>query len=288
MRPNSKGKIKKIIKKYQIYPLKRLGQNFLINKKAIREIIRAADLKSNDIVLEIGPGLGVLTYELAKRVRMVIAVERDKRVIEILKDLLKSWNAVDIKIIYDDILKFKISSLNFKNNYKLVSNLPFYLTAPVIRKFLESKKPPKEMVLVVQKEVGERICAKSKKMSILAVSVQFYAQAKFVSYISKKSFWPQPKVDSAIIKIKPILPKSYNRSFFARIKNRGLFFRIVKAGFSQPRKQLINNLAKGLKIEREKVKKWLLKNNIQTNQRAETLSIKDWEELTKNYKLFIR
>ncbi|GAI15382.1 unnamed protein product, partial [marine sediment metagenome] len=161
--------------------------------------------------------------------------------------------------------------------YKIVGNLPFYLTAPVIRQFLEGVEiRPQHMVLVVQKEVGQRICARPPKMSILSVSVQIYAQPEIISYLSKKSFWPQPKVDSTIIKLKVKKEK-------LKI-DRELFFRIVKTGFSQPRKQLINNLSKGLKMERGRVENWLLKNNIQPTQRAETLNINDWLKLTKSVK----
>jgi 16S rRNA (adenine1518-N6/adenine1519-N6)-dimethyltransferase len=164
-----------------------------------------------------------------------------------------------------------------------VANLPFYLTAPVIRKFLESDCQPKEMILMVQKEVGQRICAKPPDMNLLAVSVQFYAEPKIISYISKKSFWPQPKVDSAIIKITPLGLSEI--STIVRLLDRDLFFRIVKAGFSQPRKQILNNLSKKLKLNKEEVKSWLLKNNIQPGQRAETLTIKDWINLTKSLKI---
>ncbi|MFQ6049468.1 MAG: ribosomal RNA small subunit methyltransferase A, partial [Candidatus Paceibacterales bacterium] len=155
---------------------------------------------------------------------------------------------------------------------------PYYITSPVIRKFLESKKPPKLMVLMVQKEVAQRICAHPPNMSLLAVSVQFYAKPEIISFVSKKSFWPQPEVDSAILRISQIctnLPQI----------NTNLFFKVVKVGFSHPRKQLINNLSQGLKLDKEKVKNWLLKNGIESKQRAETLAIKDWLKLTKNLKI---
>ena len=152
-----------------------------------------------------------------------------------------------------------------------MANLPFYITAPVIRKFLESKNPPKEMVLIIQKEVAQRICAKPPKMSILAVSVQFHANVKIISYISKKSFRPSPKVDSAIIKITPY--QKYKKV------NSKQFFKIVKAGFSHPRKQLTNNLANGLKLNKQKINNLLLKNGIKPKQRAETLFVNDWINL---------
>ncbi|PIR72642.1 MAG: hypothetical protein COU42_00480 [Candidatus Nealsonbacteria bacterium CG10_big_fil_rev_8_21_14_0_10_36_24] len=154
----------------------------------------------------------------------------------------------------------------------MVSNLPFYITAPIIRKFLEAKNSPKEMVLLVQKEVAQRICARPPDMNLLAISVQFYAKPEIISYVSKKSFWPIPKVDSAIIKIVP--QKKYN-------VNKDLFFKIVKAGFSQPRKQLANNLSKMLKLNKQEISSLLLKNNIKPTLRAEALTIKDWILLTK-------
>lgn len=171
-------------------------------------------------------------------------------------------------------------------NYKVVANLPFYVVSPIMRKFLESDNPPKEMILGVQKEVGQRICATPPEMSLLAVSVQFYAEPKIISYISKKSFWPQPKVDSVIIKIKlNLIQKTHDRSFFAQIENRDLFFKIVRAGFSQPRKQLINNLSQKLNLDRQKIEKWLFKNRIRPVQRAETLTIEDWLNLSKSFKI---
>ena len=283
----SKKFIKVLLKKYDARPLKRLGQNFLIDKSVIKKTVEAAELEPDDVVLEIGPGIGVLTQELARGVKKVIALEKDLKMIEILKETL--GNLKNVEILKGDILKLDPKSYILKP-YKIVANLPFYLTALVIRKFLESRQvAPGKMVLIVQKEVGQRICAKPPKMSILAISVQFYAKTEVISYVSKKSFWPQPKVNGAIIKITPI---KLQRTGLCK-----LFFRIVKVGFSQPRKQLINNLSrlnfssknltgqvKNLKANRGKVKIWLLKNKIQPTQRAETLSLKDWLKLTKSCK----
>jgi len=266
----SERNTKNLFKKHKIQPLKRLGQNFLIDKAAIKKIIEAADINSSDVVLEIGPGSGALTQELAKKAKKVIAIDKDYKMIDILKETLKDFN--NVEIIQGDILK---KSFRIKN-YKIVGNLPFYLSAPVIRQFLESYSPPKEMILVVQKEVGQRICANPPKMSILAVSVQFYSRPEIISYLSKRSFWPSPKVDSVIIKISPEIPRT------PKI-NRDLFFKIVKAGFSQPRKQLINNIYRGLKIDKESAEKWLLENKIQPSQRAETLNIEDWLNLTRSF-----
>jgi len=208
---------------------------------------------------------------------------------EILKETLKDFK--NVKIAQEDVLKTTRYSLP-ATRYKIVANLPFYITSPTIRMFLESPNPPKEMILIVQKEIAQKICAKPPKMNLLAVSVQFYAESKIIFYISKKSFYPQPKVDSAILKVEP-----YNKqdgsptSVSSRRGRASAFFEIVKAGFSQPRKQLANNLAKGLalsssnglKLNKKQINAWLLKNNIQPTQRAETLTIKDWVTLTKTF-----
>jgi len=287
MNLTSKSTIKHLLKKYQLRPSKRLGQNFLIDNKAIRKIVEAANLRKDDIVLEIGPAIGNLTYKLAGKAKKVIAVEKDPKMMEILREVLKDYP--NIKIVLGDILRFQNSKLKINppgssslrsaqqnSKYKVVANLPFYITAPVIRKFLEMQKRPKEMILVVQKEVAQRICAKPPKMNLLAVSVQFYAKTEIISCISKKSFFPQPKVDGAILRIVPL-------TIIKRVISTASFFKIVKAGFSQPRKQLVNNLSKGLKLNKERVKSWLLENNIQPNQRAETLEIEDWIKLTKTF-----
>ena len=293
-----------LLKRYKVHPNKRLGQNFLVSRTVLKKIIKAGELKSSDIVLEIGPGLGILTKAIAKKVKKVIAVEKDKKLANILKEELDNNGIKNVKIIQADILKIENWKLtaysprarpyreNWKlkiENFKVVANLPYYITAPVIRMFLESAKPPKLMVLMVQKEVAQRICpcppklkerrrGKTPKMSILAVSVQFYAKPEIISYISKKSFWPQPKVDSAILRIAPLINAD------RRLINADLFFKIVRAGFSQPRKQLINNFSKSLELSREKVETWLKRNKIQPSQRAETLSVDNWIALTKTFK----
>jgi len=315
----SKDNIKKLFGKHETRSRKRLGQNFLVDKRVLGKIIEAANLGKEDTVLEIGAGIGTLTLELAKKAKKVIAVEKDPKMCEILHETMKGYE--NVEIIQGDILKLEIFNFQFsifkqkpnaKNQmpktkckiqntrYKVVANLPYYITSPVIRKFLEAENPPSEMILMVQKEVAQRICARPPRMNLLAVSVQFYAEPKIVSYVSKNSFWPSPKVDSAIIKIA--------RNKNQETVNKELFFKIVKAGFSQPRKQILNNLSKGLalrsstaahskpspnglalsspnglKLEKEAVQGWLLKNNIQPTQRAETLSIRDWINLTKTF-----
>jgi len=266
------------LKKHNIKPNKRLGQNFLVSDVVLEKIIKTSQIKSWDIILEIGPGTGILTIALAKKAKKVIAVEKDKRLADILKKELDNNKIKNVEVIQGDILKIQSLKLKTKN-YKLIANLPYYITAPVIRMFLENppaNKSPELMVLMVQKEVGQRICANPPKMSKISVFSQFYGKPEIVSNVSKECFYPKPKVDSVILKITPLnnLDKKIDRNLFSKI---------VRAGFSQPRKQLINNLSKSLDIKKPEIEDWLKKNNIQSEQRAETLNIKDWINLTNTF-----
>ena len=274
----SKSTTKNLLKKYNLRPNKRLGQNFLISQEVLEQVIQTANLSKRDVVLEIGPGLGTITQELAKRAKKVVAIEKDKKMVEILKETLKDYR--NVEIIQGDILKFGCLTPKFgreATNYKVIANLPHYITSPVIRMFLELKNPPQEITLLIQKEVAQRICARPPKMSLLAVAIQVYSQPKIISAVSKKSFWPQPKVDSAIIKIAPHPPVIASKAKQSRTK----FFQVVKAGFSSPRKQLVNNLSKGLNQEKEKIKDLLKKASLDSKIRAEELSIGNWQKLTQ-------
>jgi len=271
---SSANNVKSVLEKFDAKPKKGLGQNFLIDKNILQKIIDAANISPEDTILEVGPGVGTLTQELAKKAKRVVAVEKDEAMIKILKENLKDLD--NVEIIQGDILK--VDYLKFKiENYKVVANIPYYLTSPLIRKFLEVENKPEEIILMIQKEVAHRICATPPDMNLLAVSVQFYANPKIVFNVSKNSFWPIPKVDSAIIKITP--HTSHCEEGKAQRSN--LFFKVVKAGFSQPRKQIGGNLSKMLKIERKKVDELLTKNNLSSTQRAETLTVQDWKNLTE-------
>jgi len=273
---------RELLKYYGIKPSKRLGQNFLVDKRVLEKIIEVASPSSKDLILEVGPGLGMLTVELARRVKKVIAIEKDKTLFQILKDILKSKGINNVEVINKDILQisnfeFLISNKILNPNYKIVANLPYYITSPFIRKFLEAEHKPKLMVLMVQKEVAQRICAKPPKMSLLAVAVQFYAKPEIVSYVSKKSFFPQPKVDSAILRIAPWKnADSYAEKCGISPEQ---FFKIVKAGFSSRRKFLINNLSRELKIKNYKLKIVFDQIGLGQKLRAENLSIEDWLKL---------
>lgn len=259
---------KKTLDEQKIKPSKGLGQNFLINEQAIDKIVLSADIKPNDVVLEIGPGTGNLTKKISGLAKKVYAIEKDKKMVSVLQNELVGFK--NVEVINKDALKFDLQDILGKGNYKVVANLPFYITAPIIRKLLEGNNPPTDMTLIIQKEVGLRICQVAPDMNLLAASVQFYAKPKIISYISKGSFYPVPKVDSAIIKIVPFVSEFNNNK-----KSRDAFFKITKAAFSQPRKQLINNLSRGLKKDKNTIKTALISLNIKPEQRAETLNVKD-------------
>jgi 16S rRNA (adenine1518-N6/adenine1519-N6)-dimethyltransferase len=251
------AEIKNLLNKYSVVPEKSLGQNFLIDKNISEKIIKAGDVSKKDTVLEIGAGVGCLTIPLSEKAKKVIAVEKDEKITPALEEVLENYP--NVEVLKEDALSL---SLNIKK-YKIVANIPYYITSLLIQKFLEQEDPASLIVLTVQKEVAERICAKPPRMNLLAVSVQFYATPKIIHRISKNSFWPIPKVDSAIIKIEPNKEK---RSLEFRKK----FFSVVKRGFSHPRKQLRKNL----NLKEEEVK------GIDLKRRAETLTLEEWEVLT--------
>lgn len=250
------------IKPQEIRPKKSLGQNFLIDKNIVQKIIKTANISKNDLVFEIGPGKGALTKELAKSAKKVIAIEKDEN----LTSLLNQEKMENVEIITGDVLR---DLPEIKGKYKVVANIPYYLTSFLIRKLLEIENKPQEILLLVQKEVAQRICAPAGKMSLLAISVNYYAQPDIKGFVSKNCFWPKPKVDSAILKITPLKRKKNN-----------FFFKIVRAGFSQPRKQLVNNLSLGLKINKEKTEEILNRTGINPKSRAQELNINDWLKLS--------
>ena len=262
----SPKEIKEVLKEHEISLKKNLGQNFLVSEKVMQTLLKTASVTSKDTVLEVGPGLGVLTIELIQKALSVIAIEKDEKMTRFLKEALK--DAKNLEIITGDALKEPLPEIP----YKMVSNLPYYIVAPMIRRLLEADNKPKDITLIVQKEVGQRICAKPPRMSILAVSTQLYATPTLVTTIKKGAFWPQPQVDSAILKLTDIHQPDIDTK---------TFFKIVKAGFSSPRKQLVNNFS-SLAMTKEEAESWLSLNNIKSTQRAETLSVKDWTNLAES------
>jgi len=279
---------RQLLRQFGFKPKKRLGQHFLIDEAVLERILSAAELGPGDIVVEIGSGLGVLTEGLARRGARVIAVELDSKLVALLKRRLAAFP--DVKIIHADILKVAPRQLLQNNlpasepvrSYKVIANLPYYITSPVLRHFLEAQPRPSEMVVMVQKEVGEAIAAAPGKMSLLSVKTQFYGKPAIISYVPAASFYPPPKVDSVILRL-----DVYSRPPI-EVSDVAGFFDIVTHGFSSPRKQIRNSLAHSLEMPPSQVALLLEKAGIESKRRAETLSLKEWRELWKIFAPFTK
>lgn len=251
---------------------KSFGQNWLKDPYVLDRIVKSAEIIPNDTILEVGPGLGTLTEKLLQTKANVIAVEADKDLLPNLVNLFK--DRPNFKLINEDILKLNLSLIN--PGYKVVANIPYYLTSNLIRILLEDHNPPQSMVLLIQKEVAQRILAKPGHMSVLSFSVQYYAKPEFVMDVKRELFEPIPKVDSAVIRISRLS----NPLFEANTKK---LFRLVKAGFGEKRKMLRNSLAGGLGIEPSEIDKILKKSVIPSSARAQELSMHNWHELYRKF-----
>lgn len=275
-----------LLKSFGLRPDKSLGQNFLIDTSALQRVVDCADIQPVDRVLEIGPGLGSLTRLLAQRADRVIAVELDGRLLPVLNHVLAGL--VNVQIIHGDILK--IDPLNWispgtalkpavdgagglemtAGGYLVVANIPYYITSAVIRHLLEAKVKPQRMILTIQQEVAERICADPGDMSLLALSVQVYGTPGIVARIPADAFYPSPQVDSAVVRIDvhatPLFPPN----------ELAMVFRLAKAGFSQKRKNLRNSLAGGMAWSSGDAESLLKAVGIDPSRRAETLSLEEW------------
>jgi 16S rRNA (adenine1518-N6/adenine1519-N6)-dimethyltransferase len=279
-----------------IHPKKGLGQNFLVDPTHRARIVAAADLTLDDIVLEVGPGLGVLTELIAQRAGRVVAVELDDRLIPLLRE--RFADQLHVVIVHGDILEVDVGALMLEarswklavddqgqpsassiqhpaSSYKVIANLPYYITSAAIRHLLESVPPPEVLVLTVQREVAARMVASPPEMSLLALGVQFYATAHIVERIPAGAFYPRPKVDSAVVRLthrpEPIVSGVTAEAFF----------RVAHAGFSQPRKQLRNSLASGLAVTPTAAEVWLASAGIAPQRRAETLTLQEWGRLAQ-------
>ncbi|MEM7029886.1 MAG: 16S rRNA (adenine(1518)-N(6)/adenine(1519)-N(6))-dimethyltransferase RsmA [Chloroflexota bacterium] len=265
-----------LLKKYNIRAKKSLGQNFLVDDDHLTKIVEAADLAGADTVLEIGPGLGSLTALLVQKVKQVVAVEVDDRMIQILEAEL--GNTTGLTLQQADILSVDPGSLcapEENQSYQVVANLPYYITSPIIQHLLEAQHPPRKIIITVQKEVAQRIVAKPGAMSVLAVAVQLYGHPTLCHTIPPHAFLPPPKVESAVLRI-----DRYDQSPF-QVSNVKLFFRVVKAGFSQKRKQLKNSLSAGLAQPQDVVVAYLKQANIEPTRRAQNLTLDEWATLTQ-------
>lgn len=262
-----------LLRQFGIRPDKRLGQNFLVDDNALQKIIEIAAISRDEAVLEIGPGLGGLTCRLATQARRVVAVELDVRLIPILRQVLASFS--NVQLIHGDILAQNPAELFDETGYLVVANIPYYITSILIRHLLESSRKPSRMVLTVQREVAERLCAQPGELSLLALSVQVYGQPQLRGRIPARAFYPTPQVDSAVVRVdlyaNPLIPASQLE----------VFFRLTKAGFSQKRKTLGNALAASLAWPKQRLVAILLAAQIDPRRRAETLSLEEWKSLTQ-------
>jgi len=266
---------KSISARIGLSPSRAKGQNFLVDQNIIDRIIKSADLGKAETVLEVGPGFGVLTRELVKEAGQVVAVELDKKLFDFLqKELGQNKN---LKLLNADILKNDPGAMGLSAfGYRVVANLPYNITSFFLRRFLESPTKPREMMLMVQKEVAQRLMAKPGKNNLLSLSVQFYGESQILFEVKKESFWPEPQVDSAVIKIKlkkdlPEIDAKY-------------FFRVLRVGFSAKRKQLQNNLAAGFCLKNSKIREILAAIGLEEKIRAQELALDKWLNLANQLK----
>jgi 16S rRNA (adenine1518-N6/adenine1519-N6)-dimethyltransferase len=269
-----------LLKKHGVRPRKGLGQHFLVSRAHLARIVGAADLTDADVVLEVGPGLGVLTDALARRAGRVVAVEVDPGMRRILDETLVQHR--NVVVVPTDILRADLHELigaepepaRMERGYKVVANLPYNITSAVLRHVLESPVKPELAVVMVQKEVAERILAEPGDMSILAVAVQFYASPSHVTSVPAGAFHPRPKVDSSVLRLDTYAEPP------VEVDDVSLFFRVVRAGFGQKRKQLRNSLSAGLATKPATAAAMLQAAGIDPQRRAQTLSLEEWSALT--------
>jgi len=271
---------------------KRLGQVFLKNQDIVQKIIQAAEIESKDQILEIGPGKGVLTEPLLQTGAKIFAIEKDPEMINFLQEKFKDNSQLiliqaDIRdfLKNEGYTKYKIQD----TKYKVIGNIPYYLTSHLLRILLENPIKPKLIVLMIQKEVAERITAKLPKMNLLSVCVQSYAKPEIICYVSKTTFQPKPKVDSAVIKLTPypVIARNTFASLSINSATKQSFFKVVKAGFRQPRKLLLNNIYNSLNIEKDKIKEIFEQLDIPINARPQNLSVEDWISLAQKLAFFL-
>jgi 16S rRNA (adenine1518-N6/adenine1519-N6)-dimethyltransferase len=265
-----------ILRQAELKPSRGLGQNFLSDNNILDRIVTLAEVTVDDEVLEIGPGLGSLTRHLALSARKVSAVEIDKKIFALLPEILKDYQ--NIHLVCGDILEQDPGNLGLKPGYLVVANIPYYITSAVIRHLLEAQIKPSRIVLTVQLEVAQRICALAGDMNLLALSVQVYGIPQVVMRIPAGAFYPPPKVDSAVVRIdlytQPYIP----------LEHLELFFALCKAGFGQKRKTLRNSLSHGLKLSTKEVEERLTNAGIDPGRRAETLSLDEWKQVVNIWK----
>jgi 16S rRNA (adenine1518-N6/adenine1519-N6)-dimethyltransferase len=277
---------RQLLRQFGVKPKKSLGQHFLIDETVLERILSAAELSPGDIVVEVGPGLGILTEGLAKQGAQVIAVELDSKLVSLLKRRLASFpnvkiiNADILRVTPRQILESELAVSALFQGYKVIANLPYYITSPLLRHFFEGLPQPSEMIVMVQKEVGEAMVATPGNMSLLSVKTQFYSKPSIISYVPAASFYPPPKVDSVILRL-----DVYSQPPI-EVPNPASFFDVVMHGFNSPRKQIRNSLAHSLDMPAGQVTLLLEKTGVEGKRRAETLSLEEWRELWKVFAPF--
>jgi 16S rRNA (adenine1518-N6/adenine1519-N6)-dimethyltransferase len=262
-----------LLRRFDIRPLKRLGQNFLIDPIALDRVIAAADLSGRETVLEVGAGLGALTLRLAPLAQSVIAVEYDHRLLPILEYLVGGYDNVDL--VAGDVLRLDLDGLLGENPYCVVSNIPYNITSALIRRLLITPRKADRLVLTVQKEVAERIVSEPGEMNLLAIGVQMYGTPKIYGRISAESFYPRPNVESAILRVTVHSQPLFRQALIEPI------FRLARAGFSQKRKQLRNALSGGLGLKSGVIEVWLREAGIEPSRRAQELDLESWATLAE-------
>lgn len=274
------GTIKDILSRHGFTFSKSLGQNFLINPSVCPRMAELSGAGAGAGVIEVGPGIGVLTNELCKLADKVVAIELDKRLLPVLDETLAEYD--NLKIVNADVLEIDLRKLieeEFSGMEVVVcANLPYYITSPVIMKLLEDKLPVSAITVMVQKEAAQRICAEvgSRQSGAVTVSVNYYAKPEMLFSVSAGSFMPAPKVDSAVIRLN-VLDKPP-----VKVNNEKKFFAVVKAAFSQRRKVLSNSLSSGLSLDKAKIAEVLEKSNVSANARAEKLTLEDFADIANN------
>lgn len=267
------GRVRAALNALNLRPSRERGQNFLIDAQVLQQIVAAAALTPEDVVIEVGPGLGALTYELVRHAGKVVAVELDRRLAARLRDEFRT--AANLEVVQADVLRVDPATLVGSAPYKVVANLPYQITSAVLRHFLEATPAPQLMAVMVQREVAERIVAQPPDMSVLAHAVQFYAEPSIVAHVPAEAFLPAPKVASAVLRLvrrpQPAVA----------VDDVDAFFRTIKAGFLQARKKLANALpgglaGLGLHVDKQAVIRALVAAGVDPNRRAETLTLHEW------------
>lgn len=266
---------KAILEQLQISPKKSLGQNFLHDPNALEKIVTTAELMPTDTVVEIGPGTGALTAVLAQNARHVIAIEVDERLKPALDDVCERYP--NVYVIYNDVLEVDLLAAVGPKDFVVVANVPYYITSQILRHVLDNHRRPRRVVMTVQMEVAERVTTKPGDMSLLAVSVQFFGKTTLVSKLNPAVFWPRPDVESAILRI-----DTYDKPP-VDVPDTNTFFKVVRAGFSQKRKQLKNSLGSGLSINSTRATEILESAGIDVKRRAETLTLEEWAALSRAF-----